>query len=543
MHRVPRRRAALALATVVLAACDPSPSPSPTAAAVAPTPASSGSPSTGPSAAAPSPSAPIAIPASFPLAVVTGLENVKAVISLDDLASLAHTGDLLMPCGVQVTAPQLASTSDCAPADQIAAAVQKSPKRVALLPPGLVEPATKVLPIAGDGPFGLFGPDLFGGPAARALAYPITGSATGDPALDPAWVQYDAGQVWNLNETGSLCADRGGAKQAVTLGKGWDWVFGGGTAKYRGGPIPNPNPPPGIDRHPIVRPVETGNDGATGKLLSSSDVTLGNLKCPVLPTKDWRPANQALGLSVPEDVLTRWSEVLGIDAVYLPADHQSDRGIRGIQSTLKLLDKHGFPHTGLGMDLDEALEPAYLEVAGQKIAFVSWDNVPGPTHAASGTPGVAWLTKANVDAAVGRASAAGATVIVCDPQWWGPDEYVTRLTSRQERAVGWMDAAGCNQILAGGLHVTGGLYLRDTPTGVSAVQTGPGNFMYGQDFWQDTQEGVVVELSFRGSTLANIRIHPYVMILAARAALLDPEADGHYVQQRLWKSSELDYLP
>jgi hypothetical protein len=34
-----------------------------------------------------------------------------------------------------------------------------------------------------------------------------------------------------------------------------------------------------------------------------------------------------------------------------------------------------------------------------------------------------------------------------------------------------------------------------------------------------------------------------VFIRAARAALLDPEADGHYVQQRLWKSSELDYLP
>ena len=109
--------------------------------------------------------------------------------------------------------------------------------------------------------------------------------------------------------------------------------------------------------------------------------------------------------------------------------------------------------------------------------------------------------------------------------------------------MGWMDAAGCSQILAGGLHVTGGLYLRATDGGVSVVQTGPGNFMYGQDFWQDTQEGVIVELSFRGSTLVNVRLHPYVMILAARAALLDPEADGHYVQQRVWKSSELDYLP
>jgi hypothetical protein len=40
--------------------------------------------------------------------------------------------------------------------------------------------------------------------------------------------------------------------------------------------------------------------------------------------------------------------------------------------------------------------------------------------------------------------------------------------------------------------------------------------------------------------LVNLRLHPYVMILAARPALLDPEADGRYVLQRIWKISELD---
>src|SRR6185369_2630278 len=99
------------------------------------------------------------------------------------------------------------------------------------------------------------------------------------------------------NETGSLCADRSGAHQAVTLKKGWDWVFDGGTAKYKGAPIPNPNPPPGIDRHPIVRPVETGNAGVTSKLIKRADITLGNHKCPILPTKDWRANDTGTALS------------------------------------------------------------------------------------------------------------------------------------------------------------------------------------------------------------------------------------------------------
>jgi hypothetical protein len=535
--RILRATAALFVAASVLAACGTT---TPTAAPTNGVEATAGPTSAPSSTVAPSPTA-AAAAGPFPLAVVTGLTNHRAVISLDELATLAKTGKLVVPCEVEVTKPTLDVTAPCANADAIAAAIAKNQGMVALLPTGLVDPATKVLPIAGTGPFGLFGPDLFGAPASRALPYPITGAVHAGSTLDSTLTAYDATKVWTLTETGSLCADRGAARQAVTLHKGWDWVFDGGTAKYKGAPIPNPNPPPGIDRHPIVRPVETGNDGATAKLISGADITLGNLKCPVLPTATWKPADQALGLSVPEDVLDRWESFLGIDAVYLPADHQSDRGVRGIKSTLQLLDKHGFPHTGLGLNLAGALAPAYVEIGGLKVAFVSWNNVPGPTHAAATTPGVAWLNQANVNAAVAKAKAGGADLIVCDPQWWGPDEYRPTLSASQTKAVGWMDAAGCDQILAGGLHLSGGMYLRQGTNGVSMIDAGPGNYQYGQDFWQNTQEGVIIEQTYVGTKLVNVRLHPYVMVLAARADLLDPAADGHYVLDRIFKASELDY--
>ncbi len=50
-------------------------------------------------------------------------------------------------------------------------------------------------------------------------------------------------------------------------------------------------------------------------------------------------------------------------------------------------------------------------------------------------------------------------------------------------------------------------------------------------------------MSFRGTTLVNVRFHPYVMLLNARAGLTDPETDGRYVLQRIWDNSEIDYLP
>jgi hypothetical protein len=524
--------AAVAVVTLLIGCASPSPSLVPSA-----TPTPQPSPTATPS---PTPSP----PATIPLAVVNGMTNLKATITLDGLRALASRAQLVVPCGVTVKQPPLTATAPCVAADQIAARLRAHQKLVALLPPGLVEPATKVLSIAGKGPFGLVGPDLFGDPQARALPYPVIGSAptAGPGAIDPGWTAYDAAQTWTLTEIGSLCADRLAAYQAITLGKGWDWVFNGGTARYTGQPFLNPNPPPGVSRYPIVRAVDTGNAGVTASISKRSDVALADHKCPIVPTNTWAP--NLIGspsLAVPEAVLPRWEKFLGIDAVYLAADHQSDRGVTGIRSTLQLLDKHRFPHTGLGMNLDQALEPAYVQVAGLKVAFVSWNEVTGPTHAGPTRPGVAWLTQANVNAAVRRARAAGADLVICDPQWWGGDEYHPDLWPSQQRALGWMDQAGCDQVIGGGLHLAGGIFLRQHQAGVSLVDAGPGNYMYGQPWWQEVQEGVIVDLTFRGKTLVNVRLHPYVMLLAARASLTDPEGDGHYVLERIWKSSDIAY--
>jgi hypothetical protein len=519
----------------ILAGCL-GPNPTPTL-----SPSASAAPSLSP---APTPSPTATRPPTFPLAVVTGITNLKAVIALSELTKLAASGKLAVPCGVTVSRPTLSATARCLAADKIAPAIAADQKLVALLPPGLVEPATKVLPIAGKGPFGLFGPDLFGDKAARALPYPVVGvaSGAGAAALKPSWIAYNGSQVWTLTAIGSLCADRLAAYQAVTLGKGWDWVFDGGTARYTGKPFLNPNPPAGISQFPIVRAVDTGHPGVLASISKRSDVALGDQKCPIVPTNAWAPSlNGPPSLAVPEELLPRWQSFLGIDAVYLAADHQSDRGVTGIRSTLQLLDKHRIPHTGVGMNLEQALRPAYVQVAGLKVAFVSWNEVTGPAHAGPTTPGVAWLTQANVNAAVRQARAGGANLIICDPQWWGGDEYHPDLWPSQQRALGWMDQAGCDQIIGGGLHVAGGMFLRLHQHGVSLVDAGPGNYQYGQPWWQETQEGVILDMTFRGKTLVNVRLHPYVMLLEARPSLTDPQGDGSYVLNRIWKNSILNY--
>lgn len=479
----------------------------------------------------------------FPLAVVTGLTNLKATVTLDELAELASRGRLVAPCGVRVDEPAVGISTPCVEADQVAGEIQANPDVVALLPPGLVEPATKVLPIAGDGPFGLLGPDLFGDPESRALPYPVQGSTTADGALDPDWTAYDAARVWTMTSIGSLCSDREAAEQAVTRGKGWGWVFGGGTARYDGPPIPNPNPPPGIDTHPIVRPVQTGNGGVVAEIQRRADIAIADHECPILADGQWSlQTGGALSFAVPEAVVTEWTDTLGLDAVYLAANHMSDRGVGGIQSTIRILDKHALPHTGLGMNLDEGLEPAFVDVAGLRVAFVAWNDVVGVARADEDTAGVPWITKENINDAVQRALDGGADVVMCDPQWWGGVEYHDDLYPKQIQQLSWFDRNRCDHVVGAGTHVAGPMLLRQRGPDVSLVLASPGNYVFGQDFWQNTSEGVILEQQFIGPRMVNVRLHPYVVIRGARPALTDPEGDGHYVLERIWRNSELRYL-
>lgn len=540
-----RLAASLAALALLLAGClEPAPSPSPTVAAI-PTASPTAVPSVAPTPGftpSPTPAPPLE---PFPLAVVTGLTNNKAATTVEELRRLARDADLVVPCGLTIVEPEdLASpegrdVEGCVEAAAIPAAIRVDPTIVALLPPGLVEPLTKLLPIDGDGPFGLGGADLFGSAESRDQLYPIVARANPGGQIDASWAAYDPESVWTLASLGGSCLDRNVAYAALVLGKGWDWVMDGGTARYRSIHL-HPNPPAGVSRELIVDAVASGNRGSVARLVAGADVTLDDFDCTV--TRDWQPNyGRSLFFSTSAKVLPLLRDKLGIDVMKLAGNHATDRGTSGLNETLRLLEGAGILGVGVGSNLDEALEPVYLDVAGVKVAFVSWNAVPGSVEAGDDRAGVAWLRRVNVVESVRRAREAGARLVLCTPEWWGGAEYHMDVRPSQHRQLGWMDEAGCDHVLGHGTHLAGPLLLGprsgDGPTRLVVVSHG--NFLFGQDWWQEVQEGMIVMLSFRGPELVNVRLHPYVMLLAAQASLTDPEGDGRHVLRRVWRHSEI----
>ncbi|MEO6577571.1 MAG: CapA family protein [Candidatus Limnocylindria bacterium] len=492
------------------AAADPTPIPSGTVAASAPTPSPDATPSPTPS---PVPEV------ELPLAVVTGYTNAIASITLDEVETAAEM--LLMPCEVTSFLDRAVDGADCAPVQEIVNRLNADATLMALLPPAQVVPTVKVLPVDGA--------DLFGNAEARALPYPITGRARG---VEP----YDATEIRTLISLGDSCPDRGVAFAAITQGRGWDWVFGGGTAEYRA-VFPNPVPEGFVGNgFNIVDAFRTGNEGAVAELVSGADVTLDDFECPVV---DNFTVNDGVVFSIDPAVLPRLRDTYGVDVATLAANHLFDRGTPGFLETLAQFEAAGIPTTGAGPDLDAALESALVEVNGVTFGFVAFNEVPGSLEAGPGQPGVLWLRDANVTEAVARARTA-ADLVICVPQWWGGAEYHAQFLGDMRRQQEFFYEAGCDHVIGHGTHWSGPIEIGPLDDGRYAVtMVSHGNFLFGQEWSQQTQEGVILELAFRGTQLAQARMHPYIMLDQAQTNLTDPETDGTYVLDRIYEASGL----
>jgi poly-gamma-glutamate capsule biosynthesis protein CapA/YwtB (metallophosphatase superfamily) len=335
---------------------------------------------------------------------------------------------------------------------------------------------------------------------------------------------------------GDSCPDRGVAFAAITQGRGWDWVFGGGTAAYTA-VYPNPVPAGFVGNgFNIVDAVPTGNEGAVAALVSGADVTLDDFECPVVENFT---VNDGVVFSIDPAVLPRLRDTYGVDVATLAANHLFDRGTPGFLETLEQFEAAGITTTGAGPDLEAALQPAFVDVNGVTFGFVAFNEIPGSLEAGPGQPGVLWLRDENVVEAVSRARAQ-ADLVICVPQWWGGAEYHAQFLGDMRRQQQVFLDAGCDHVIGHGTHWSGPIEITPADDGGHRVtMVSHGNFLFGQEWSQQTQEGVLLELAFEGTRLAQARMHPYIMLEQAQTNLTDPETDGLWVLNRIYEASGL----
>ena len=500
-----------------------SPSPSEQSSGAPESPGASASASASPVVPSPSPSRIPAGAANVPIVPVVDFRSTLTGLQLSDVRSVLSgastrfstlelvTGDASgILAALQVARPsdatRLTLVRDVA---TLATDLAKDSKRLAFLRASQVDPRVRALAWAGRQLFGVHR-------VRKTSSWPLTARLSADAR------PFDASTTWTVAAGGDILLDRGVYKQVEVLGKGVDFPFAGGTAEITGHSCCS------IFGLPVPTTRRTGNPGAVRDLLRSADLALANFENPA-PTAFTYHTQGTVFSADPR--LIAGVRNAGIDYVSIANNHIGDAGRAGILQTISNLDRFALKHSGAGATAAAAHKAAYMRVGGVTVAVLAYDTIAKYYAAGPSTPGSAQLTVAGVRADVAAARRAGAKVVIVYPHW-GTEYDPTPFPGQQALARAVIDA-GADTVIGNHAHWVGAMEIyRGRP-----IWYALGNFVFDQTWSEPTMEGMLLELTFRGSTLVQVRLHPTIILDAAQPNFLDPAGDGRVVLGQLYDAS------
>jgi poly-gamma-glutamate capsule biosynthesis protein CapA/YwtB (metallophosphatase superfamily) len=489
---------------ILLAVAEVEPSSSPAPAPPSSLPSAATSPS---SAAPPSTQADLAVAdPTMPVVPVTGFWSKRDDLKRGQIVRALKNGSTKGFERVVVEQdlePALADALDIEihpdvgrlPAERIPRAVRKG--ALGLVAASNVTPSMRSLSIDG---VALFGVERVKDVSAWPLTVESAGSST------TPWVQE---RTWALVAGGDSFTDRGVYDTVVRKGKGVDYPFNGGTAKVTGfgccDPVFNDNIVP--------RYVLTGNKGAVRRLFKGAELAIANHEQPV--TEQARFHSSGTRFSG-KPALTRIFTRAGIDFLSLANNHIGDYGSDGISDTRRILRRNDIAFGGAGKDLDQARTVRFLEARGTQVAIIPCLDIVRVYWATEQKAGATPCVDQYIRKDIRKARRAGADVIIVFPHW-GVEYTRQPLASMRKHAARWVDA-GADLVIGAHSHVAGSIEDIDgTPVLYSL-----GNLIFDQHWSTNTMESALLEATFHGHQLVELRLRPYIIHDTSQPNFLDP---------------------
>ena len=240
-------------------------------------------------------------------------------------------------------------------------------------------------------------------------------------------------------------------------------------------------------------------------IISQADLAIGTLNAAL---SDYPPRTGCIrtfvlvGGSENADAMSR----AGFDIMSVATNHIKNCGLvtcgdRTFLDTLENLQRVGIAPVGAGENLNAALQPVIVTVNGIRFGFISLGEIEPNAFASETTPGIAPLTDENLQEAIARARALS-DVVIFMPHW-GSD-YSATPNYRQYHFRDVALEAGVDLILGNHSHVIQGMQeIEGVPVFYSL-----GSFVFDQDWSLETQQGIMVEITFEGTNIKGYDVFP-----------------------------------
>jgi poly-gamma-glutamate capsule biosynthesis protein CapA/YwtB (metallophosphatase superfamily) len=294
--------------------------------------------------------------------------------------------------------------------------------------------------------------------------------------------------------------------------------------------------------------VATGDWGAAlrgpvAEYLASADLALGSLDTSIQDIGEPWGCISTTNLTSPPETIEALT-LAGFDELSVATNHVFDCGQQFCESraflrTLELLTQAGIKYAGGGRNLGEALSPVIFDVHGVRFGILAFDDIAAYELEATATePGTAPL-----DDSYEEENAAG------EPAFFRPAEELSleRFTARIKALKAEVDVvilqvqtgtedthdpsprsikalraaadAGADLIIGNQAHHAQAIEVR----GDAYIAYALGNFIFDQVWTPEHTQGYLVEASFWGAELANVRLVPYEIVDKYRPTFVDGE--------------------
>jgi poly-gamma-glutamate capsule biosynthesis protein CapA/YwtB (metallophosphatase superfamily) len=363
------------------------------------------------------------------------------------------------------------------------------------------------------------GKALFGVGRVKAVAdWPLTAMLPASAVADA----YDPATTWTLFAGGDIMLDRGVYQTLAIKGKGADFPFDGGSADITGRVCCS------SFGWAVPTTQRTGDAGAVRALIKGADIALANFENPA-PDKPKYHTSGTIFSADPR-FLSGLADA-GIDYVSLANNHIRDAGGAGLLQTIANIRKHGIAYSGAGRNLAAARTPAILEAGGVKVAILGYDAIASSYHATATRIGSAPLSAKNVKADVAAARTAGAQLVIVYPHWG--TEYDDTPFAAQKQLARMIIDNGADMVIGNHAHWAAAMEIyKGKP-----IWYALGNFVFDQTWSEPTMEGITLELTFRGTKLVQVHIHPHIILDKAQPNFLDPAGEGRVVMGQVFTAS------
>ncbi|HUW71722.1 MAG TPA: CapA family protein [Candidatus Humimicrobiaceae bacterium] len=284
--------------------------------------------------------------------------------------------------------------------------------------------------------------------------------------------------------------------------------------------------------------------------LNKANIVFGNLES-VISDKGNRIGSIYSFRAEPETV--EGLTFAGFNVLSLANNHAFDYGRAALEDTFLRLKEVGIDCVGAGFNEEEAYFPIIKDIEGTKIAFLAYTNLGSPSWAAKGeNSGIAWVPENDFEKIKENIKSAKENSDVLIVSLHAGEEYQAELTEFQIDFAKAAIDAGADLVVGHHPHMIQPV----EEYGQGYIVYSLGNFIFDQDFSDETMKGILLKVIVREGKIENvipveIKINQYFqpeiespifLILKRTATTIDKFNNRYYnLGSQKWRVKKIKY--